>query len=653
MNRSLRAGVSLLATTLAPALLPAADVQVTADITADTVWTADNTYILNDIIYVANGASLTIQAGTVIRGLPDQQTAGANNPGALIIARGAKIFAIGSPEAPIVFTDFADDNFVGAETVSPDYATWNPANGARYGSLAILGNASINGGTSQVGNTGTVARNFGTNAQLEGLPAKTINDSSAGVYGGLDDDDSSGILKYISLRYGGYGLSANSEINALSLGGVGRGTIFEYIDIMNNIDDGVEFFGGTASLKYVSIWGAGDDSIDYDQGYRGKMQFVFIVQAVTTGTQVGSGFSDKMMEMDGGIGADSTQPYSIPTVYNVTGIGLGSNKAYVMPGSITTGPEGNLGPTFRDNAGGRFYNSLFLDIGGQGLIVEDTSSTVTDSATRSMTDYTSYPDPQNASVVADGQVFNYPAGKGATYWYRDENSAPGAKQLEMNHNLWGVIGGLDGNVATTLTIADAMGETNAEVVPGYPEGGHSGGSVARAVVAAGTANGLLTGYTMQDILRGFERGTADPTLPDPVVYIDPRPNLDTDADLATMLTTGLTAPADGFFTPVSYKGAFSPSTNWLAGWSTPALLGLFGDEGRASGVTSAVAAISQPLARIDIANSELGKLYGVYSSATVGGTYTLLGSVGGNGSTVSFVDLRELTEQQFYKVEEL
>ena len=164
---------------------------------------------------------------------------------ALIVARGGKINAVGTQENPIIFT-FEQDALDG----STPYNTKG-----QWGGVIILGNAQLN---SSPGET-----------QIEGIP----DTESRGLYGGNDDLDNSGTMTYVSIRHGGTDIGAGNEINGLTLGGVGSQTTLEYIEVIANADDGVEFFGGTASIKYVLTAFCGDDSFDYDEGWRGYGQF--------------------------------------------------------------------------------------------------------------------------------------------------------------------------------------------------------------------------------------------------------------------------------------------------------------------------------------------------------------------------------------------
>ena len=177
-------------TALLPTIALAATIDVTtADIPAGTnvEWTADNEYVLNGLVFVSEGSSLTIQPGTVIKGKPGQ----GENASALVVARGL------------------------------------------WGGVIILGRASLN---SEPGET-----------PIEGIPTT----EPRGIYGGDDDGDNSGVFRYVSIRHGGTDIGAGNEINGLTMGGVGSGTVIEYVEVYNNQDDGFEWFGGTVNTKYL------------------------------------------------------------------------------------------------------------------------------------------------------------------------------------------------------------------------------------------------------------------------------------------------------------------------------------------------------------------------------------------------------------------
>ena len=316
-------------------LLPAitswsATIQVTdANIQGDTVWTADNEYVLNGLVFVEEGEILTIEPGTVIKGKPGQGA----DASALVVARGGKIMAEGTAEAPIIFTA-EEDNVADPEDFgSTDRGMW--------GGVIVLGHATLN----SPADSGTPITD-----NIEGID---INETR-GQFGGSDDSDNSGILRYISIRHGGTLIGADNEINGLTLGAVGSGTTIEFIEVFANLDDGIEFFGGTAEVKFAAVTYCGDDSFDYDQGWRGKGQFWFTIQ---------DGDGGEAGEHDGDIDDDTKTPLSKPTIYNATFIGAGKDS-------------GNSKRVFniRYNAGAMYYNSIFTDFNGRAIDIQDDSA---------------------------------------------------------------------------------------------------------------------------------------------------------------------------------------------------------------------------------------------------------------------------------------
>lgn len=281
-------------------------VEDTGEGTGTTTWTANNIYILQGLVFVNDGQTLTIEPGTIIKGRAGQ----GENASALIVARGGKIMAEGTATDPIIFTAEADD--LAGSVADLDDGLW--------GGLILLGKATLN----------TVPNS----QQIEGIPQT----EPRGVYGGTDDTDNSGIIKYISIRHGGTDIGEGNEINGLTLGGVGSGTVIEYIEVIANKDDGVEFFGGMPQLSHIIVAFCGDDSYDYDQGFRGNGQFWAAIQGFDRG--------DRLGEHDGGTDPETGIPYAIPTIYNVTYLGRGDGA-------------GKKVITFRDNAGGHYANSIF------------------------------------------------------------------------------------------------------------------------------------------------------------------------------------------------------------------------------------------------------------------------------------------------------
>ena len=240
---------------------------ISSNIIENTTWTKNNKYVLTSRITVVDGITLTIEPGTVIKG----EAGTGPNATALLIARGGKLLAEGTVEEPIIFTSIADE----IESGQISGQNLDPSISGLWGGLIILGKAPISANTSPT--------------QIEGIPPSDPN----GLYGGLLPNDNSGMLKYISIRHGGANIGEGNEINGLTLGGVGSGTIIENIEVVANQDDGVECFGGTVNIENVLIWGAGDDCLDIDQGYSGTINNCLIIPTSAT---------DHVLEIDGGEG---------------------------------------------------------------------------------------------------------------------------------------------------------------------------------------------------------------------------------------------------------------------------------------------------------------------------------------------------------------
>jgi len=297
---------------------------------ADVTWTSDYRWVLDDLVFVDEGQTLRIEPGTVVKG----DTGDGADASALVVARGGKIFAEGTAERPIIFTSLKDD-VTTTDDLAPDFR-------GGWGGLIVLGRAPIN----------TAA---GVH-DVEGIPPNSFRN----VYGGEKPNDNSGVLRYVSIRHGGTVLKKNEEINGLTLGGVGRGTTIEYVEVFNNKDDGIEFFGGTVDAKHLVSVFTTDDSYDIDQGYTGRGQFWLAIQ--------NSFYADHAGEHDGGeaeYGGEDSRPYSTPQLYNVTYVGSGM--------SGTGGTALNL----RDNFAGAYYNSIFVDFPNRFVRVEDHPNTDT------------------------------------------------------------------------------------------------------------------------------------------------------------------------------------------------------------------------------------------------------------------------------------
>ena len=305
---------ALLALLVAPAAWAQQTVVVTSDVTSNTTWTSDNTYVLDGLIFVENGATLTIQAGTVVKGRASADITTGDFAAALVVTRGSKINASGTASEPIIFTAERDDVGVDDDLLPTERGLW--------GGLIVLGNAPTN--------TGIVDND------IEGIPQ-----AENAFYGGTDPNDDSGTLRYVSIRHGGAELIADEEINGLTLGGVGSGTTIEYVEVFANLDDGIEFFGGTVDVRYALVAYSGDDSFDYAQGWQGNGQFWMVVQSPDDADSAG--------EFDNLPENFAATPLTTPVISNGTFIGFGTNA----------NATGSRLLRFRDGAGGSFYNSVF------------------------------------------------------------------------------------------------------------------------------------------------------------------------------------------------------------------------------------------------------------------------------------------------------
>lgn len=276
-------------------------------INSDVTLTADYQYVLPGGVFVGDGSNsvtLTIEAGVTVYGQPQSF---------LAIQQGSRIEAVGTEDAPIVFTS---PNAVGER------------NRADWGGLILNGRAPIN------------ACSDGSSA-VEGCTAE--GEGSTGTYGGDEPSDSSGTLRYVRVEFGGYEVTPENEVNGIAFQGVGSGTEVSYIQVHMNKDDGVEFYGGTVSADHVVITGAGDDSLDWTEGWTGSATHVLIQQAGDAG--------DRGIEADNNGDQNLALPFSSPTLSKVTilasavedadGILLREGTKGILRDVLVTGAEDN------------------------------------------------------------------------------------------------------------------------------------------------------------------------------------------------------------------------------------------------------------------------------------------------------------------------
>jgi PKD repeat protein len=300
---------------------------VSANITTNTTWTADKIYHLKGVIYVKNGATLTIQPGTVIMGdkaLPNS---------CLIITKGSKLMALGTAAAPIVFTS----NQPAGQRGSGD-----------WGGLIILGKASNN--------------NISGTANIEGLAPTTDTEFGGGLT--PDDADNSGTIQYVRVEFGGYIFQTDKEINGVTFGAVGSGTTFDHVQVSFSNDDAFEWFGGTVNCKYLVSYRNLDDDFDTDNGFGGHIQFGVSVRdpqiADNPSVSTSEGF-----ESDNDASGSTANPQTRALFSNMTLIG-----PYRGNTSSTIATGYRRGARIRRNSALKIFNSIFMDH-PNGIFVED------------------------------------------------------------------------------------------------------------------------------------------------------------------------------------------------------------------------------------------------------------------------------------------
>lgn len=281
--------------------------QIQGTIDENYTLTNNTKWLLSGGVFVSSGSELTIEAGTTIWAADDGTTP------FLSILRGGKINANGSQNSPIVFTTIKSN---------PNPGDW--------GGIILNGYAQINTGSTAEGEGGT------------------------GTYGGNNDYDNSGTLRYVRVEYAGKILGTDNELNGFSFNGVGSGTTVEYIQAYKGADDGIEFFGGTVNIRYAVSTGNSDDSFDWTHGWRGKGQFWVAEQDGVSG--------DRGIEADNNGDNNLVSPFSNPTLSNITLIG------------DNDGDNSNTGILLREGTKGKIYNTIVVNFPNGGVNVTGAST---------------------------------------------------------------------------------------------------------------------------------------------------------------------------------------------------------------------------------------------------------------------------------------
>jgi hypothetical protein len=512
-----------------------ASTNVNADIAGSVTWTkAGSPYHLKQQIYVLPGATLTIDAGVVVASFVDDQ-------GSLAVCRGAKIYVNGTKDEPVIMTSAEDvANWTGSvvvrggsnNTVSAITTLGNPKTGIwlercnDWGNLTIMGDALISAshyGGNPVGDN-TKCPDGQNEKMMEGLTHPTNS-----LYGGDNDDDDSGEIHFLSIRYGGKVIGLANELNGLSLGGIGRETDIDHVEIMNNVDDGIEIWGGTVCLKYVNIWNIGDDSFDVDEGWRGCAQYGLIVQGYSIDAAQGSGVGDNCFETDGAEDSDA-QPVTTARIVNFTAIG--------QP------VDGDHGTAWRDNARIQYNNCIWMDL-GEVLVKFD-------------------------NVDGDGaHGYGY---NGTLSWadtwtttYAEWIASPAAQVNLCGESLYDIYRQYIccPNDANLACITDSVFYANFHA-SAYTE------ATSRGVFATSNCNKRVDDVNLmpiQELIRGPEviRGSKHMY---PVTYINPCAA--NDAVTSYFRDPYCNCKEDGFqpcIQPAPFRGGFSPYYNWLDDWT--------------------------------------------------------------------------------------
>jgi hypothetical protein len=335
-------GTSTVITT--PPITTGQTIILSGRISKDTLLKASNTYILSGLVYMVNNATMTIEPGTTIKG--DFQ---GSNVAALTITRGAKIVASGTQDNPIVFT---------SNSPVPRSGDW--------GGLVLCGKASIN--TATGGSPGTFT--------VEGGVDNSFGDGIAGGGATPNDDDSSGVLKYVRIEYAGYAYQPDRELNSLTMCAVGRKTVIDYVQVTYAKDDAFEWFGGTVNCKHLIAYKTQDDDFDTDNGYSGNVQFGIALRDST----IADISRSEAFESDNDASGSTNSPQTRAVFSNMTVIGPRATLANTGNSLFLCGAQ------IRRNSGISIFNSIFLGWGA-GLLIDSrlgkgVENNIADSTTR-------------------------------------------------------------------------------------------------------------------------------------------------------------------------------------------------------------------------------------------------------------------------------
>ena len=492
-------------------------VNVSGIITTNTTWTKNNVYLLQGTVFVDSLVTLTIEAGTVVRG--DANTV----ISALVIQRGAKIIANGTPCNPIVFTS-------------------SKASGARvkgdWGGIIIEGRA---------------PNNLGVEVPIEGIGATNLR----ARHGGNIPNDNSGSLTYARIEYAGFMIAANNEMNSLTMGSVGNGTTIHHVQTSFGLDDAFEWFGGTVNCSHLVSYRNLDDDFDTDNGFSGTIQFALGVKDPAVADVPAVSTSEGWESDNNGSAPFTILPKTSAKFYNVTQIGAfrcGSNA-----GGITqpTADGFRRGARIRRNSEMKIYNSILMN-NWRGLIMD-------------------------ADVLANGQAAfqnNVIAMDYSTIWTAPyAGAAVAAENAATSTYLNNPVNGNTIISTPCDVLVNAWSFTNPDYRPNT--GASSGAALSGADLTPGiqieTAlfNANQTAELLVDIFEnavGNSNGTITVTIPVPSGFTLAVPSI---ATLSSTPTSGTNGTSSFFATPYnngdwnfSLSGGFVTATS-KAGVSIP------------------------------------------------------------------------------------
>lgn len=496
-------------------------VSVSGDIANNTTWTKNNWYEVSGTVHVLNGATLTIEPGTVIRG-------NASNVFVLIVAKGGKINAIGTKEQPIVFTS-------GKAAGSRVRGDW--------GGMLLIGNAHTN--------------TQGGVRQYEALPSDPLTNYGGGT--NYNDADNSGTIRYVRIEYAGYNFLPDQEINGLTFAGVGSGTHADYIQVSYANDDSYEWFGGASNHKYLIAFAGTDDDFDMDEGYNGKLQYLLGVRNPAVFETSPSGTSNGL-EHDNNTGlgtagqvtpgVNAPEPKTAPIISNMTL--LGPIRAGETRNSLSSTARARFGRALemRTNVSTSIFNSL---IGGynEGLRMVHPSTSITPSVQqRALNDEMTMRANILASAIPTDLLYtatNTPTGvtfNVATWWFN------------------GATSGLTTSDNDTATTVAKFGITS----PGYA--GNAGGSLSQ--IDFSSVDFTLTNSSLYRTSSRFNTAKT-PTTPQPSISVNPtslpvfNQVVGTPSDIKWIVVNAANLGGNlTFNAPSNFELSFSRTSGWAS-----------------------------------------------------------------------------------------